>query len=33
MEGETGGWSKLHNEELNNLHFLTNVIRAIKKEI
>jgi len=32
MEGVTGGWSKLHNEELNNLHFFTKVIRAIKKK-
>jgi hypothetical protein len=31
MKGVTGGWSKLHNEELNNLYILTNVIRVIKK--
>jgi hypothetical protein len=26
----TGGWRKLHNEELHNLYFLPNIIRMIK---
>jgi hypothetical protein len=26
----TGGWRKLHNEELHNLHSSTNIIRMIK---
>jgi hypothetical protein len=26
----TGGWRKLHNEELRNLHFLPSVLRMIK---
>jgi hypothetical protein len=26
----TGGWRKLDNEELHNLHSLTNIIRIIK---
>jgi hypothetical protein len=25
-----GGWRKLHNEELHNVHFLLNIIRTIK---
>jgi hypothetical protein len=25
----TGDWRKLHNEELHNLYFLTNIIRMI----
>jgi GH43 family beta-xylosidase len=26
----TGGWRKLHNEELHNLYFSPNIIRMIK---
>jgi hypothetical protein len=26
----TGDWRKLHNEELHNLYFPTNIIRVIK---
>jgi hypothetical protein len=26
----TGDWSKLHNEELNNLYSLPNIIRMVK---
>jgi len=26
----TGEWRKLHNEELNDLYFLTNIIRVVK---
>jgi len=26
----TGGWRKLHNEELHNLYYSTNIIRVIK---
>jgi hypothetical protein len=26
----TGGWRKLHNEELHNLYSLRNIIRMIK---
>jgi stalled ribosome rescue protein Dom34 len=26
----TGGWRKLHNEELHNLYTLANIIRMIK---
>jgi len=26
----TGEWKKLHNEELNDLYFSTNIVRAIK---
>jgi hypothetical protein len=26
----TGGWRKLNNEELHNLHTLQNIIRVIK---
>jgi len=29
-EEVTGGWKKLHNEELHNLCSLPNVIRTIK---
>jgi hypothetical protein len=29
-EEVTGGWRKLHNEELNNLYSSENIIRAIK---
>jgi hypothetical protein len=29
-EGVTGGWRKLHNEELHNLYSSTSVIRLIK---
>jgi hypothetical protein len=28
--GETGGWRKLHNEELHNLYFLPSIIRILK---
>jgi hypothetical protein len=27
---ETGGWRKLHNEELHNLYFSPSIIRVIK---
>jgi hypothetical protein len=27
---ETGGWRKLHNEELHNLYFSPSIIRMIK---
>jgi hypothetical protein len=27
---ETGGWRKLHNEDLYNLHFSQSIIRMIK---
>jgi hypothetical protein len=26
----TGEWSKLHNEDLNGLYFLANIVRVIK---
>ena len=26
----TGDWRKLHNEELNDLHFSSNIVRVIK---
>jgi hypothetical protein len=26
----TGEWKKLHNEELNNLYSLTNIVRVVK---
>ena len=26
----TGEWKKLHNEELNDLYFSTNIVRVIK---
>jgi hypothetical protein len=26
----TGGWKKLHNEELHNLYSLSNIVRLIK---
>jgi hypothetical protein len=29
-DGVTGGWRKLHNEELHNLHSSPSVIRIIK---
>jgi hypothetical protein len=29
-DGVTGGWIKLHNEELHNLYSSTSVIRMIK---
>jgi hypothetical protein len=29
-DGVTGGWRKLHNEELHNLYSLPNIIRIIK---
>jgi hypothetical protein len=29
-DGVTGGWRKLHNEELHNLHSLPSIIRIIK---
>jgi hypothetical protein len=28
-DGVTGGWRKLHNEELNNLYSLKDIIRII----
>jgi hypothetical protein len=28
----TGGWRKLHNEELHNLYSSTNIIRKIKSK-
>jgi hypothetical protein len=28
--GVTGGWRKLHNEELHNLYFSPNIIKIIK---
>jgi hypothetical protein len=29
-DGETGGWRKLHNEELHNLYSSPSIIRIIK---
>jgi hypothetical protein len=29
----TGGWRKLHNEELHNLHSSPNIIRMIKSRM
>jgi hypothetical protein len=29
-DGVTGGWRKLHNEELHNLYSSTSIIRSIK---
>jgi hypothetical protein len=29
-DGTIGGWRKLHNEALHNLHFLPNITRMIK---
>jgi hypothetical protein len=29
-DGVTGGWRKLHNEELHNLHSTPSIIRIIK---
>jgi hypothetical protein len=26
----TGGWKRLHNEELHNLYALSNIVRVIK---
>jgi hypothetical protein len=26
----TGEWKKLHNEELNDLYFLPNIVRVVK---
>jgi hypothetical protein len=28
----TGGWGKLHNEELHNLYYSQNIIRMIKSK-
>jgi hypothetical protein len=30
MDGVTGGWRKLHNEELHNLYSSPSIIRIIK---
>jgi hypothetical protein len=32
-DGVTGGWSKLHNEELHNLYSSPSIIRIIKSRI
>jgi hypothetical protein len=32
-DGVTGGWRKLHNEELHNLYSLPSIIRIIKSRI
>jgi hypothetical protein len=29
-DGVTGGWRKLHNEELHNLYFSSSIIRIIR---
>jgi hypothetical protein len=29
-EGATGGWRRLHNEELHNLYTSPNIVRMIK---
>jgi hypothetical protein len=29
----TGEWRKLHNEEINGLHYLPNIVRVIKSRI
>ena len=29
-DGVTGGWRKLHNEELNDLYYPPNIVRVIK---
>jgi len=29
-DGVTGEWRKLHNEELNDLYFSSNIVRVIK---
>jgi hypothetical protein len=29
---ETGGWKRLHNEELHNLYFSLNIIRMISRK-
>ena len=29
----TGGWRKLHNEELNDLYSLPNIVRVVKSKI
>jgi hypothetical protein len=31
-EEVTGGWRKIHNEELHNLYSLPNIIRIIKED-
>jgi hypothetical protein len=31
-EEVTGQWRKLHNQELNNLYYSSNIIRFIKRE-
>jgi hypothetical protein len=28
----TGGWRKLHNEELDNLYFLLSIVRMMKSQ-
>jgi hypothetical protein len=30
MDGATGEWSKLHNEELNDLYSLPNILGVVK---
>jgi hypothetical protein len=32
-DGVTGGWRKLHNEEVHNLYSLPNIIRIIKSRM
>jgi hypothetical protein len=32
-EEVVGGWRRLHNEELNNLHISSNIIRSIKSRM
>jgi hypothetical protein len=31
-EGVAGGWRRLHNEELHNMHTLSNIIQVINQE-